>query len=115
MKRLLRHASQVVPALLALGFGVYVMRSADLGRVAGLVRSLGWRLPLLVVPFFLITLLEGFAWWRSFSLLGSRPPFLSLIRVRLATEALMLGLPSGALISESLQPVLLKRRCGVPL
>ena len=26
----------------------------------------------------------------------------------------MLGLPSGALVSESLQPWLLKRRCGVP-
>ena len=115
MKRLLRHLSQIVPALLALGFGVYVMRSADLGRVASLVRGLGWRLPLLVVPFFLVTLLEGVGWWRSFSVLGGRPPFLALIRVRLATEAMMLALPSGALISESLQPVLLKRRCGVPL
>jgi hypothetical protein len=30
------------------------------------------------------------------------------------TDAVMLGLPSGAVISESLQPYLLKRRCGVP-
>jgi uncharacterized protein (TIRG00374 family) len=30
-------------------------------------------------------------------------------------EATMMGLPSGAVISESVQPVLLKRRCGVPL
>ncbi|HXY38779.1 MAG TPA: lysylphosphatidylglycerol synthase transmembrane domain-containing protein [Vicinamibacteria bacterium] len=115
MKRLLRHLSQVLPALLALGCGAYVMRSADLGRVAREVSGLGWRLPLLLVPFFLITLLEGVAWWRSFSLLGGRPRFGSLIRVRLATEALMLGLPSGALISESVQPVLLTRRCGLPL
>jgi hypothetical protein len=34
--------------------------------------------------------------------------------VRLVVEAVMLGLPSGALISESLQPWLLKHRCGVP-
>ena len=54
------------------------------------------------------------AWWRSFALLGARPAFGSLVRVRLVVEALMLGLPSGALISESLQPWLLKRRCGVP-
>ena len=54
------------------------------------------------------------AWWRSFALLGARPPFGALVRVRLVVEALMLGLPSGALISESLQPWLLKRRCGVP-
>jgi uncharacterized protein (TIRG00374 family) len=115
MKRFLRHASQVVPVLLAVAFAIYVMRSADLPRVAALLRSLGWRLPLLVLPFFAITLIEGVAWWRSFGLLGRRPAFPSLIRVRLATEAVMLSLPSGALISESLQPVLLKRRCGVPL
>jgi uncharacterized protein (TIRG00374 family) len=30
------------------------------------------------------------------------------------TDAVMLALPSGAVISESLQPYLLKRRCGVP-
>jgi hypothetical protein len=34
--------------------------------------------------------------------------------VRIITDAVMLGLPSGAVISESLQPYLLKRRCGVP-
>jgi len=42
------------------------------------------------------------------------PRFASLMRVRLVVEATMMGLPSGALISESLQPYLLKRRCGVP-
>ena len=54
------------------------------------------------------------AWWRSFGLLAARPPFASLVGVRLSVEAVMLGLPSGAVISESLQPWLLKRRCGVP-
>lgn len=115
MKRFLRRLPQVVPALLALGFGAYVMRSADLGRVASLVRALGWQLPLLVLPPLAVTLLEAVAWWHSFSLLGVRPPFASLVRVRLSTEAIMLALPWGPFVSESLQPVLLKRRCGVPL
>ncbi len=30
------------------------------------------------------------------------------------SDAVMLGLPSGSVISESLQPYLLKRQCGVP-
>jgi uncharacterized protein (TIRG00374 family) len=30
-------------------------------------------------------------------------------------DALMLGLPSGSVMSETIQPYLLKRRCGVPL
>ncbi len=54
------------------------------------------------------------AWWRSFGLLAVRPRFAPLVGVRLSVEAVMLGLPSGAVISESLQPWLLKRKCGVP-
>jgi uncharacterized membrane protein YbhN (UPF0104 family) len=97
------------------GLAVFVLRSADLGRVLELVRSLGWWLPLLLLPNFAVTLIEAVAWWRSFGLLGARPPFARLVGVRLVVEATMLGLPSGAVISESLQPYLLKRRCGVPL
>jgi uncharacterized protein (TIRG00374 family) len=114
MKRLLRHVTQILPALLALGLAVFVLRSADLARVRGLLRSLGPWLPLLLLPNLAVTLIEAVAWWRSFALLRARPRFASLVRVRLVVEAMMLGLPSGAVISESLQPYLLRHRCGVP-
>jgi len=114
MNRLLRHLSQVLPALVALGLAVFVLRSADLGRVLALVRSLGGWLPVLLLPNLAVTLIEAVAWWRSFGLLTARPRFASLVGVRLSVEAVMLGLPSGAVISESLQPWLLKRRCGIP-
>jgi hypothetical protein len=114
MKRLLRHLSQVLPGVLAVGLAVFVLRAADLDRVLGLVRSLGGWLPLLLLPNLAVTLIEAEAWWRSFGLLAARPRFTSLVGVRLAVEAVMLGLPSGAIISESLQPWLLMRRCGVP-
>jgi hypothetical protein len=114
MKRLLRHLSQVLPGVLAVGLAVFVLRAADLDRVLGLVRSLGGWLPLLLLPNLAVTLIEAAAWWRSFGLLAARPRFASLVGVRLAVEAVMLGLPSGAVISESLQPWLLGRRCGVP-
>ncbi len=113
-RRLLHHASQILPALLTLALAVFLLRSADLGRVAGLLRALGWWLPLLLLPNLLVTLIETVAWRMSFGALGDRPRFPSLVRVRLAVEAVMLGLPSGAVISESLQPYLLKRHCGVP-
>jgi hypothetical protein len=114
MKRLLRHVSQLLPALLALGLLVFILRSADVGRALGLVHSLGWRIPLLLLPTFVATLSETLGWWIAFGRLGSRPPFRPLLAVRMITDAVMLGLPSGAVISESLQPYLLRRRCGVP-
>jgi uncharacterized protein (TIRG00374 family) len=115
VKRLLRHAYRAVPAIVALSFAVYVLRSADMSRVATLVRSLGWKLPLLLLPNFAVTLIEAMAWRRSFALVDERPVLARLVRVRLICEAVMLGVPSGALVSESLQPYLLKRRCGLPL
>ena len=98
MKRLLHHASQLLPALLALE----------------LVRSLGPWLPLLLVPNLLAIASEAGGWWLSFERLGPRPRFRSLVCVRVIGDALMLGLPSGSVVSETVQPWLLKRRCGVP-
>jgi uncharacterized protein (TIRG00374 family) len=114
MKRLLRHASQLLPLVLSLGLLAWVLRSADLERALGLVRSLGPWLPLLLLPNLAALLLEAGGWWLSFTRLGGRPPFLRLVSVRVIADALMLGLPSGAVISETVLPWLLKRRCGVP-
>jgi uncharacterized protein (TIRG00374 family) len=114
MKRALRHLSRLLPALLSLGLLAWVLRSADLGRALDLVRSQGWRLPLLLLPNLVAVLLETSGWWLSLSRLGRRPTFHRLLAVRVAVDALMLGLPSGSVVSETVQPILLKRRCGVP-
>ncbi len=114
MKRALHHASQLAPALLALGLLGWVLRSADIGRALELVRSLGLWLPVLLLPNLVAILTETAGWWLCFDRLGGRPRFRRLVSVRVIGDALMLGLPSGAVISETVQPYLLKRRCGVP-
>ena len=114
MKRLLHHAARLVPALLSLGLLAWVLRSADLGRALELVRALGPWLPLLLVPNLLAIVSDTGGWWLSFDRLGARPRFRSLLSVRVIGDALMLGLPSGSFVSETVQPWLLKRRCGVP-
>jgi uncharacterized protein (TIRG00374 family) len=115
MKRLLRNVSKAVPALLSLGFLAWVLRSADVGRALGLIQSLGWRLPLLLLPNLFAFLAETTGWWISFGRLGVRPLMRRLLAVRVVVDALMLGLPSGSVMSETVQPYLLKRRCGIPL
>jgi uncharacterized protein (TIRG00374 family) len=114
MKRLLRHLSQLLPALLSLGLLAWVLRSADIGRALGLVRSLGFWLPFLLLPNLVAFLADTGGWWLSFARLGRRPLFRRLLAVRVIVDALMLGLPSGSVVSETVQPYLLKRRCGVP-
>jgi uncharacterized protein (TIRG00374 family) len=114
MRRLLRHASRLAPALLALALLGWVLRSADVSRALEQVGRLGWRLPLLLLPNLAAILAETAGWWLSFSRLGRRPSFPRLLSVRVMTDSLMLGLPSGSVVAETIQPFLLKRRCGVP-
>lgn len=114
MKRVLRHVSRLLPLLLSLGLLAWVFRHADLDRSLDLVRARGPWLPLLLLPNLLVLLAESAGWWLSFDRLGGRPRFRPLVNVRLIGDALILGLPSGAVISETLQPWLLKTRCGVP-
>jgi uncharacterized protein (TIRG00374 family) len=114
LKQLVRHAARLLPALLSVGLAVYVLRGADLGRALSLVRSLRFWLPLLLLPNLVLSAVETLAWRLALTRVGARPRFFSLLSVRLAVEATMLALPSGAVISESLQPYLLKRRCRIP-
>jgi glycosyltransferase 2 family protein len=113
-KRLARHLAHVLPALLSLGLLAWVLRSADVGRALGLVGSLGLWLPLLLVPNLLAILADTVGWRLSFARLSLRPPLAGLLGVRVVGEALVLGLPSGTVVSETVQPYLLRRRCGVP-
>ena len=113
MKRPFRLLSQLAPAVLSLALLVYVLRSADVGRALGIVQGLGWRLPLLVLPNLLATLLEAAGWWLSFARLGRRPPLGSVVRVRIMDYAILLGVPWGGVVAESVLPYLLKRHCGV--
>src|SRR5512136_2932524 len=115
MRRLRHHLAQLLPALLSLGLLAWVLRSADLGRALGLVNALGWRLPLLLLPNLVASAVETAAWWLPFERFGRRPRFARLLGVRITSDALLLGLPSGTVVSETVQPYLLKRRCGVPL
>ncbi len=114
MKRLPHYAMQLLPAVFALGLLAWVLRSADLSRALELAGARGLALPLLLVPNLLAVLAEAWGWWLAFDRLGARPRFRGLVSVRVIGDALMLFLPSGAVLSETVQPWLLKRQCGVP-
>jgi len=116
VRRVLRRLARLLPALLALALLVWwALRSADLGRALELVDAQGWRLPLLLLPNGLVMLAETAGWRYSFDRIIARPAFRRLLGVRVASEGLMLGLPWGSLVNDSMQPYLLHARCGVPL
>lgn len=114
MKRRLAHLVRLLPAAAAFGLFVLVLRKADLGRAFGLIGSLGFALPLLLLPNLATVAVETLGWRIAFDRMGRKLSLGGLLKVRLTAEAFAMGLPSGALIGESLQPYLLRRRCGLP-
>ena len=114
MKRRLVQLVRLLPAAAALGLFILTLGKADLGRAFALIGSLGFALPLLLLPQLLMVGLEALGWRLAFRRLGRTPPFVGLVKVRLTAEAVAMALPSGPVIGESLQPFLLKRRCGMP-
>jgi len=93
-----------------------VFSAADAGRVEALMTRVGVVGALLVLGPQLVALaLESLGWMLAFHVAGTAPRWRSLLRVRLATEALAQSLPLGVAFAESAKPLLLERHCGLTI
>ena len=90
-------------------------RGVDGQAVTRLLSSNGWVVVLAFIPQLFWIGAETAGWQWAFHTLGRRVAFLSLLRVRLSTEAIAMTFPGGNVWCESLTPVLLRRHCGLPL
>jgi uncharacterized membrane protein YbhN (UPF0104 family) len=102
--------SRLALAALALALLARVLWSVDWARTGALLHSVGPRLALALVPFGVGMCLDTAAWKRVLYEIGSRVPFVPLLRMRLASEAVLLSAPAGALAGEAVKTVLLTRR-----
>jgi hypothetical protein len=93
------------------------LRHAELGRAASLALAVGAPVVLVALPHLVAMSLQATAYRRILGLLRAGPPpsFFRLLSVLLSTEAVLLALPGGQAIAETLNPYLLLRRCGVPV
>jgi uncharacterized protein (TIRG00374 family) len=100
--------------LLGLGALACTFREVRVERVALLLSRLG---PLGVLLAFLPQLaafaLDALAWRSAFSRLGQEVRYRSLLWIRVATEALVLAVPGGAVVAEPLKIPLLRRHAGL--
>jgi uncharacterized membrane protein YbhN (UPF0104 family) len=106
----LRLAALVAAALLIWR----VFAAANGSHVVHLVTSIGLAGVLAILaPQFVALSLEALGWQLAFRLTGSAPRWRSLLRIRLATEALSQSLPLGVAFAESTKPLLLRKHCGL--
>jgi uncharacterized membrane protein YbhN (UPF0104 family) len=93
----------------------WTFREVDFTRAWGAVALLGPTVLLIPLPYVLSAAIDGVAWSRILAVLDRRVASLRLLSFRLSADALLVSLPGGALFAETLKPMLLKSRCGVPL
>jgi uncharacterized membrane protein YbhN (UPF0104 family) len=95
------------------GLVCWTFSGLDAARVGATLRTGGPALLWALVPMGLGFCLESLGWAWAFRRIGQRVSLLGMLRTRVASEALALTLPAGALLSESSTPFLLGRHCGL--
>jgi hypothetical protein len=109
-------ALRIASGLSALTLLFYTFHRVDFSRVSESMAEVGLLgFCLIATPQLVSLCLECLGWSQVFSVLGRRVSVRSLLRVRLATEAVAQTLPLGVLWAESLKPLLLGRHAGVEL
>lgn len=106
---------RVVGVAAGIAAATYLAAQADWSKARLLLNHMGAWAPLVVLPFLLAMCLGTIAWRLCLIQLGRRLPLSALLRVRIMAEMVMTVVPGGAVITETLKPVWLRRRFGVEL
>jgi uncharacterized protein (TIRG00374 family) len=93
----------------------FVFRGLDFSRLWQLLASQGPLLLVILVPWGVTVALDSAAWRMIFARMGRVVSYPRLFGVRLSAEAVLMTVPTGSFVSDSLTPRLLKTRCGVPV
>jgi uncharacterized protein (TIRG00374 family) len=109
---ILARGAFLVVALLAFA---NTLRHADLGQAGRLVGAIGPMVALVVVPWGVAMALQTVGYARILRVLRRTTSFPRLLSVMLSAEAVLMSFPAGAAVAETINPHLLKRRCGVPV
>lgn len=106
MKSLLK----VLLLLGGIGLIAWFVWRAGPAEVVGVFRQLGWWLPVALLPFLLVYVLDTLGWRFAFGGTGEHPAFPLLLRVRWAGEAVNNVVPTGYVGGEAVKALLLTRR-----
>jgi putative membrane protein len=111
LTRFVKTALKGMVLTLGLGwFGWFIYRAGP-AEIFNNMSRLGWLMPVVVMPYFLVYVLDTWGWYLAFgSYAAVRPAYLTLFRVRWAGESVNNVIPSGSVGGEALKVYLLHKR-----
>lgn len=97
-------------------FMANLIRSLDFSSVRGIIFSIGfWGLAAILVPYSVAALVDSQAWRLLLRSSERKPLYRTIFRIRTATEAMVITLPAGSVVSDPAKAWLLKRTNGYSL
>lgn len=95
---------------------LHLFQTTDFSGVPTLLARLGMGTVLLIlIPYSIAAVLDTISWRRLLSMGVRRFSFLRIFRIRTATEAVVITVPLGSIISDPLKSWMLKREIGLGL
>lgn len=107
-------AARIAILVLALAVVARLLWLADWDRTGALLRDLGPAVVLVLLPFLAGMSFDTAGWRAVLGKIGAAVPYVPLLRMRLASEALALSVPAGAVAAEAMKTILLSREHRVP-
>lgn len=106
---------RLVLAAIALAALAFTLRDLDVPATLALVRGLGPWVALVLVPYGVATTLDTLGWRRLLRAAGGDAPLATLWRARVGSDAVLLTVVGGPIVAESVVPLALAERAGVPV
>ncbi|MCW5806414.1 MAG: flippase-like domain-containing protein [Deltaproteobacteria bacterium] len=103
-------------AMLVAGIVLFIvmLHDSDLPGAGKILAATGPILLLGAFPYLVQIALDSLAWRTLLEALGRRVRWRRLIAIRLSTEAVLMSVPAGTFVGETLKPYLLAKTDGVP-
>jgi uncharacterized protein (TIRG00374 family) len=91
-----------------------MLHGSDLPGAGRILAATGPLILLAIIPYLAQIALDSLAWRTLLEALGRRIRWRRLIAIRLSTEAVLMSMPAGTFIGETLKPYLLAKTDAVP-
>ncbi|NTV46419.1 MAG: flippase-like domain-containing protein [Chlorobiales bacterium] len=105
---------KAVGVLFGAGLLAYLFTKIDTEKTFELISSIGGIAILVFFPYLLVSGFDSFGWKVTFPNPKRIISFPKLLIIRLATEAMLMSIPAGVAVAESMKPLLLKKFLQVP-
>ncbi|HUI65342.1 MAG TPA: lysylphosphatidylglycerol synthase domain-containing protein [Bacteroidota bacterium] len=114
-RRLLVTSAKLAAAVFVCLLLVRQFGGVDFAHVEQLLRSVGWKACLVLIPAAAAVLFDTAGW--AACITKGAPGVLArmIVPLRIGCDALINSLPAGAAAAETVRPILLHRRCGLDL